>query len=95
MVVCENHRWEWVKYAGTAVDVFEPSGCPLCKLSTTEKDTARIDMLDRADIVTIESGPLGFSCFEEDDLRVAIDEYTEKRESRDEVQRLKRLMGKI
>ena len=67
---------------------------PRVEITRLREDKARMDLLDRADIVIVESGPLGFSCFEDEDLRTAIDEYMEDKKSRVEVKRLKRLLGK-
>lgn len=67
---------------------------PRVEITRLREDKARMDLLDRADIVIVESGPLGFSCFENEDLRAVIDEYMEDKKSRDEVKRLKRLLGK-
>jgi glutaredoxin len=88
-----------VKYAGTAVDVFEPDGCPLCKLAKAERDTARIDELVKFGVVAAgleeDSAHLRWDDRDGFSLRHAIDDAVEKRDSENEVKRLKRLMGKI
>ena len=46
---------------------------------TAQKDKIRLDLLESADIVVVEFGPLGFSCFEDESLRRAIDKYMDEK----------------
>ena len=48
------------------------------RVKELEKDKARVDCLDTADVVVVEFGALGFSCFENESLRSAIDKIKDE-----------------